>query len=108
MLIFGSGGHTSEMLMLMKDFNFHDYETIYFLKASSDVTTQQKVEAYRKQGVLNLDSEKVIWIDIPRSREVKQSYLTSVLTTLFSIYYSYIILTFKLKNVDLLSNYKFF
>ena len=103
MLIFGSGGHTSEMLMLMKDFKFNDFQTVYFLKASSDVTSQQKVEAYFKQGSLNLDLKKIKWIDIPRSREVKQSYLTSILTTLYSIYYSYVLLTFRLEHIDLLS-----
>ncbi len=105
MIIFGSGGHTSEILMIIKDFNFNEYEKIYFLKASSDVTSQQKFEAYLKQNDLNIDMRKVIWIDIPRSREVKQSYFTSIMTTLYSIAYCYIVLTFKTKNIDLLSNY---
>ena len=103
MIIFGSGGHTSEMLMIMKDFKFKEYKNIYLLKASSDVTSQKKFDVYLKQNGLDIDMSKVTWIDIPRSREVKQSYLTSILTTMYSIFYCYFLLTFKIKKIDLLS-----
>lgn len=104
MIIFGSGGHTSEMLMIIKDFDFRQYKKIYFFKASSDITTRPKFDAYYKEHNLQIDLKNVSWIDIPRSREVKQSYFTSIITTLYSIFFCYFLLTFKLKNVDLLSN----
>ena len=31
MLVYGSGGHTSEMLRLFKDFDFSQYENIMFV-----------------------------------------------------------------------------
>jgi Oligosaccharide biosynthesis protein Alg14 like. len=44
--------------------------------------------------------DKVIWITIPRSREVGQSYITSIFTTLKSLIHTYIKLT-KLGTIDL-------
>lgn len=102
MIIFGSGGHTSEMMMILKDFDFNEYKTIYFLKASSDITTKPKFDLYIQEKKFKIDENKFFWFDIPRSREVKQSYFTSILTTIHSTLYCYYILTFKLKNVDLL------
>ncbi len=48
MLIFGSGGHTTELLMTFKNFDFQAWKNVYFVKAESDITSQNKVVDYIK------------------------------------------------------------
>ena len=38
MLIFGSGGHTTKLMHLSKDFSFSHYKKIVFVRAESDIT----------------------------------------------------------------------
>jgi hypothetical protein len=47
MVIFGSGGHTSEMLFLLKDYDaIKRCKKIYFVKASSDILCENKVKHF--------------------------------------------------------------
>lgn len=56
MLIFGSGGHTTELLMTFKNFDFQKWKRIYFVKAESDVTSENKIKDYLKTNkVITLD-----------------------------------------------------
>lgn len=48
MLIFGSGGHTTELLMTFKNFDFQKWKNIYFVKAETDVTSENKIKDYIK------------------------------------------------------------
>lgn len=48
MLIFGSGGHTTELLMTFKNFDFQKWRNIYFVKAESDTTSENKIKDYLK------------------------------------------------------------
>ena len=52
MLIFGSGGHTTEMLMLFKNFNFEQYSKnkIHFVLAKTDTTSKAKILDYIQQN----------------------------------------------------------
>ena len=43
LLIFGSGGHTTELLMMFKDYDFSAMKKIYFLRASSDKTSEKRI-----------------------------------------------------------------
>lgn len=37
MIVYGSGGHTTEMLMILKDYDFiQKAEKVYFVKADTD------------------------------------------------------------------------
>lgn len=78
----GSGGHTTEMLQLLRTLDFGRYSPRYYIMASSDKTSPAKILAIENS---NTDFEIV---EIPRSRIVGQSYITSVFTTLYSILYS--------------------
>ena len=80
MVIFGSGGHTSEMLHLIRDVSPGQLTPLHFVTAHSDVTSLQKIRAF---GLSYIDD--VHWVSIHRSREVKQSWLSTVGTTAFAL-----------------------
>lgn len=78
----GSGGHTTEMLKLVQTLDFKKYTPRIYIMASSDKISSSKIRAIEGS---NCDFDIV---EIPRSRVVGQSYVTSVFTTLFSVIYS--------------------
>lgn len=86
LIILGSGGHTTEMLRIVKNLNFNKYKPRIYVHADSDKMSIVKLEEI--EG--NSDDYKVITIF--RSREVGQSYISSVLTTLIAIKSAFIIL----------------
>ncbi|TNV75949.1 hypothetical protein FGO68_gene4326 [Halteria grandinella] len=92
MVVFGSGGHTTEMLlMLTKDnqFNFQKYGQVQFVIGHSDTWSLTKIKDYFSRGGTQIDWEKDVQIiKLFRSREVKQSYLTSILTTIVALLHS--------------------
>lgn len=90
MIILGSGGHTTEMLTIIDalDKTKH-YNPRYFVYANSDtsslVRTKQKYH-----------SSQDIYLSIPRSRQVGQSYVTSIFTTIWSfVYSSFVVLMYQ-------------
>jgi beta-1,4-N-acetylglucosaminyltransferase len=98
MITFGSGGHTSEMLMLIKGINFSQYSHTYFVVAHTDKLSQSKIIA--EAGHLNITlPPKPHWITLYRSREVKQSYLSSILTTLIATAHSIIVAVLHSPNI---------
>lgn len=86
MVVFGSGGHTCEMLFLLEKFDFTKLDKVVFVRAVTDKGTLPKVTHFFKLYNVKIDEKKVEWITIKRSREVKQSYLTSVATTISSFF----------------------
>ena len=105
MIVFGSGGHTSEMLMMLKpdklkhqETIFERYGKVYFVVGHSDTWSMRKVKDYFKEnlGVCIQDEVakgRLEIINIYRAREVKQSYFTSVFTTLYALGHSFVILS---------------
>ena len=88
--VLGSGGHTTEMLKMLSNYNFEKYQKTTFIIAEGDRFSQHKLEKmYRntqKGEIADLEKKgKVEYVVIPRSRNVGQSFKTSVLTTLKSI-----------------------
>lgn len=83
LICIGSGGHTTEMLTLVKNLDFRKYNPRYYIIANSDITSTLKVQSMEKE---NNDFNYFIK-EIPRSRHVGQSYISSVITTLYSIAY---------------------
>jgi hypothetical protein len=55
MLIFGSGGHTTELLMTFKNFDFTQWQKIYFVKAETDITSENKIKDYVSTNKVTLD-----------------------------------------------------
>lgn len=76
----GSGGHTTEMLGLLKDFDQKRY-CCDFILAETDTTSVKKVAALRP----DLAEEPKRFHHIPRSREVGQSWSSSALTTAWAL-----------------------
>eukprot|EP00808_Paulinella_micropora_P001936 g8618.t1 len=82
MVVLGSGGHTAEMLALVPRLNRARYAPLVYVSASTDVGSQEK--AHRLEKSLHNEAH-CSFRQIPRSREVGQSYLTSALTTVVAL-----------------------
>ncbi|CAN0107278.1 unnamed protein product [Ectocarpus sp. 12 AP-2014] len=78
LVVLGSGGHTSEMLKLTSRLSPETYSPLCYVVASTDHTSADRIP---KEGLM---SGRCRVHTIPRSREVGQSYLTSVFTTLLA------------------------
>lgn len=87
MICLGSGGHTKEMMIILKELDPRKYDPRTYIVADSDTTSQSKVveieSEYKKVTGLKLDYHNVV--KISRSRHVNQSYFTSIFTTLRSV-----------------------
>lgn len=81
-VVLGSGGHTTEMLELLKSLDPQQYAPLTFIVAQTDTTSLRRVDAMNIRGADYIYS-------IPRSREVGQSYATSILTTMWSLVYTF-------------------
>lgn len=80
LVVLGSGGHTTEMLALIKNLNTTEiYTPLIYMVASTDDTSLRRVDAEP-----SAPRAHVIY-RLPRSREVGQSYSTSIFTTLWSL-----------------------
>lgn len=73
------------MLQLLKNIDFEKYSPRYYILASSDTTSRNKIKELEESKQNPNDYHL---ISIPRSREVHQSYITSIFTTIISIIYS--------------------
>eukprot|EP00980_Cylindrotheca_fusiformis_P020326 scaffold7344_cov145-Cylindrotheca_fusiformis.AAC.24 len=96
LVVLGSGGHTTEMLHLLKNLDAKKYAPLSYIIARTDTTSLRRVEAF---GGRQPDT---IYF-IPRSREVGQSYASSIGTTLWSFIHA-IGITFRIRPSLLLCN----
>jgi len=101
LIVFGSGGHTGEMLKLLSDFDFKKYSKVYLVCASTDNHSRTKFEHWKEEK--GIEYKAFHWTIIPRSREVKQSYLTSIFTTSWANLVTFFKL-FKFRDADVISN----
>lgn len=81
LVILGSGGHTAEMLKLLSGMNLSNYNPRTYVVASTDRMSANKVRVFEE----SVGSSTVDVRTIPRARRVGQSWLTTPLTTLYSI-----------------------
>ena len=82
--VIGSGGHTSEMCQLIKSLESNKFK-FHFIISKTDSTSEPSLKNKLKNWN-GLDKSEIY--HIPRSREVYQSYFTSIITTLYSILYT--------------------
>jgi len=89
MIVFGSGGHTTEMLLMLEKINIEAYFKVHLIIAKTDTWSLTKITEHFKTKMKNpisidkLDKKSPITIwRVYRAREVKQSYFTSIFTTL--------------------------
>jgi beta-1,4-N-acetylglucosaminyltransferase len=84
LVVLGSGGHTTEMLHLIKNLNADHYAPLIYVVATTDKTSRRRVDAFGGRAPDRI-------YEIPRSREVGQSYLSSILTTLYSFVHAVVL-----------------
>ncbi|CAG9539323.1 unnamed protein product [Cercopithifilaria johnstoni] len=75
----GSGGHTAELLILMSAFKQQFGHRIYIVSHTDRLSEQKIIEFEKSQRLGDFQMER-----IRRSREVKQSYVTSIFTTIWA------------------------
>lgn len=78
MVVLGSGGHTTEMLAMMRCLSDKIYTPVHYIISKTDTTSVKHLDTKE-----NKRKEKTIDY-ISRSREVGQSYFSSIFTTLYS------------------------
>lgn len=91
-LVLGSGGHTTEMLRLVKSLDRTIYTPRTYYIASSDKFSEEKLVAFEEAANEKEEAERKErevmkdWriVYVPRAREVGQSYLSSLATTISS------------------------
>lgn len=103
LIVLGSGGHTTEMLFMTKHLDSAHYCPIHYCKASTDATSRDRVYTMIQDGSDNKNGSSatattqtnkaaIIRIhDIPRSREVGQSYFSSFFSTLYAFIFAFIL-----------------
>lgn len=86
LIVLGSGGHTAEMLRLLRGTDFNHYQPRVYVVATGDKMSMEKVEKLESDcgNRAELDIR-----EIPRARKVRQSYWTSIFSTLLAIGYSF-------------------
>eukprot|EP01114_Cavostelium_apophysatum_P022358 TRINITY_DN8062_c0_g1_i1.p1 TRINITY_DN8062_c0_g1~~TRINITY_DN8062_c0_g1_i1.p1 ORF type:complete len:401 (-),score=60.72 TRINITY_DN8062_c0_g1_i1:44-1246(-) len=86
LIVLGSGGHTGEMFPWLETLDPSVFTPRTYIVAQTDKGSAEKAKAFEKK----LGKEANIQI-IPRSREVGQSYFTSVFTTLKALLSSFVV-----------------
>ena len=101
LVVIGSGGHTAEMVHILRSFlsdekktKKRDYFSNVFPKreyifAVSDRTSVAKIERFEREEVQGGTNGEYRNHFVPRAREVGQSYFTSVFTTLLAFWHSW-------------------
>lgn len=83
LVVLGSGGHTAEMLTVLGGMQLDNYQPRVYVAAEGDEMSVKKTGAFESQRNSRADIRKV-----PRARKVRQSYMTSVFSTLLSLTHS--------------------
>lgn len=78
MVMLGSGGHTGEMMRMLRTLKLTSYEKRVYVSSSGDVDSLEKVKAME---ITTKTDKNMLLENIPRARKVGQSYLSSVFTS---------------------------
>ncbi|CAL1401327.1 unnamed protein product [Linum trigynum] len=87
LIVLGSGGHTAEMINILSVMQKYRFTPRFYIAAATDSMSLQKARVLEDSLVDENQDEKVPaeFMQIYRSREVGQSYITSIGTTLIAI-----------------------
>ncbi|KAF8672007.1 hypothetical protein HU200_003940 [Digitaria exilis] len=87
LIVLGSGGHTAEMMNIVTTLQKDRFAPRYYVAALTDNMSLQKAQVY-EESLIQSGEKKTIknahFMQIYRSREVGQSYITSIATTLLA------------------------
>lgn len=78
LIVIGSGGHTAELLRIMNNMDKSKFTPRLYVLADTDTTSCIQIERDEHDSHWSIAC-------IPRSRHVNQSYITSILSTIYSI-----------------------
>nr|CAH0099192.1 unnamed protein product [Daphnia galeata] len=78
LIVMGSGGHTGEMLRLLYTLDFRHFSPRLYLVARTDDMSAQRVQQLESSHVSTADSFQTVAIS--RSREVHQSWISTILS----------------------------
>jgi len=84
-IVLGSGGHTSEILTLVRSLDLNLYRNREYIVANTDQISIERAHKFEMEMSKNTKNNFYQIHIIQRSREVKQSYVTAVLSTLLGI-----------------------
>jgi len=93
MIVLGSGGHTGEILIMLKKLKLDKFSKVFFVSSHNDLRSEGKAKE-----VLNLDesqikkNKNIKFLKIYRSRNVGQSFLSSIFTSSYSMMQSIFII----------------
>ncbi|XP_018417881.1 PREDICTED: UDP-N-acetylglucosamine transferase subunit ALG14 homolog [Nanorana parkeri] len=88
LVVAGSGGHTTEILRLLSSLST-SYSPVHYVLAETDKMSEDKIHSFESAKVNGTPKPLYTIHRIPRSREVRQSWSSSVLTTIQSFLYSF-------------------
>ncbi|XP_030311219.1 UDP-N-acetylglucosamine transferase subunit ALG14 homolog isoform X3 [Calypte anna] len=78
LVVVGSGGHTTEILRLLSCLS-ESYCPRHYVLADSDKMSEAKIRSFEQKRAETFSSAQFTLDRIPRSREVRQSWTTSVI-----------------------------
>ena len=90
MIILGSGGHTGEILLMIQKLDFNKFSSCYLVSSHNDKNSENK--AKESIPIDKFKNTKFIFLKIYRSRNVGQSFISSIPTTLYALFQSFFIL----------------
>ena len=90
MIILGSGGHTGEILLMIQKLDFNKFSSCYLVSSHNDKNSENK--AKESIPIDKYKNTKFIFLKIYRSRNVGQSFISSIPTTLYALFQSFFIL----------------
>ena len=85
MVVLGSGGHTAEMMQLLRSMEWEDHVVRCYVVAETDTLSEDKALAFERMLGSGVGRGCVVE-RVSRSREVGQRYITSVWTTLVALW----------------------
>ncbi|KAF2071821.1 hypothetical protein CYY_006858 [Polysphondylium violaceum] len=85
MVVLGSGGHTAEMFYLLSKVDKKQFSPFIYVMANSDQRSEDKIHIAHNSSATGTNDFSVC--KIPRSRNVGQSYIHSIWTTLVALFY---------------------
>jgi beta-1,4-N-acetylglucosaminyltransferase len=89
MITLGSGGHTGELLLMIKNLKLEKFAKVYFVISHNDTASENKL--YENIDYKN-NKNKIELMKIYRSRNVGQTFKSSILTTIISFFHSVILI----------------
>uniref|UniRef100_A0A4W5LPC7 UDP-N-acetylglucosamine transferase subunit ALG14 n=1 Tax=Hucho hucho TaxID=62062 RepID=A0A4W5LPC7_9TELE len=95
LVVAGSGGHTTEILRLMESLS-QSYSPRHYIIADTDKMSEDKIRTFENSKKDTGSKGQFTIQRIPRSREVRQSWSSSVISTLNALLYA-VPLVFRLR-----------